>query len=144
MRDILSTSHCSSCSQPSSERSLMPMASLNLANIRFISSGIAHNDRSLLNLFRKCGPSIVVTRDDTTQDQLEWQAHSLTNNSCATQPCNLCPVMHELLIKPNRNPVIFTIVKDRNQQHSFSLSWWKQRLEVEPRQFARKDCHSAP
>jgi len=36
------------------------------------------------------------------------------------------------------------IVKDKNQQCSFSLSWWKQKLEVEPRQFTGKDCHSAP
>jgi len=36
------------------------------------------------------------------------------------------------------------IVKDKNQQHSFSLSWWKWKLEAEPRQFTGKDCHSAP
>jgi len=36
------------------------------------------------------------------------------------------------------------IAKDKIQQNSFTLSWWKWKLEAEPRQIAGKDCCSAP
>ena len=49
----------------------MPIFPLNLANILFISSGIAHNDRSSLNPSQKHKPSIVVTQGNATQDQFK-------------------------------------------------------------------------
>jgi len=31
-----------------------------------------------------------------------------------------------------------------NKTRSQRMSWWKQKLEAEPRQFTGKDCHSVP